>query len=80
MGYGSHGAPPSTPIGGDTFVTPFPLAPIRLRAIDAKVAKARELGGTIIAEPFPVPTVDRLAVVSGPDGSTFGVAQWEMLS
>lgn len=46
--------------------------------IDATVAKARELGGTIIAEPFPVPTVGRLAVVSGPDGSAFGLAQWEM--
>ena len=48
--------------------------------IDASVAKVKELGGTVQGEPFHVPTVGKLAIVAAPDGSMFGIAQWEMPS
>lgn len=44
--------------------------------IDATVSKVKELGGAIMAEPFEVQTVGKLAVCGAPDGSVFGLAQW----
>ena len=41
---------------------------------DAAVAKATELGGTVMAEPFDTP-VGRMAVVSDPQGAVFSIMQ-----
>lgn len=40
---------------------------------DATVAKARELGGSVLAEPMDVPNVGRIAVLQDPQGATFGI-------
>jgi predicted enzyme related to lactoylglutathione lyase len=44
--------------------------------IDATVAKVKELGGTVMAEPFSIGDIGRIAMAVGPDGSTFGLAEW----
>ena len=41
---------------------------------DAAVAKAAELGGSVLAEPFDTP-VGRMAVISDPQGATFSILQ-----
>ena len=41
---------------------------------DATVAKAAELGGSVLAEPFDTP-VGRMAVISDPQGATFSILQ-----
>jgi predicted enzyme related to lactoylglutathione lyase len=43
--------------------------------VDATVARAKELGGTVDREPFDVPTVGRLAFVTDPTGAAFGLFQ-----
>ncbi|MDQ1495598.1 MAG: uncharacterized protein QOG69_2081 [Actinomycetota bacterium] len=40
---------------------------------DATTAKAKELGGSALAEPMDVPTVGRIAVLRDPQGATFGI-------
>ncbi len=40
---------------------------------DATTAKAKELGGTALAEPMDVPKVGRIAVLRDPQGATFGI-------
>jgi predicted enzyme related to lactoylglutathione lyase len=40
---------------------------------DGKAAKAAELGGSVLAEPMDVPDVGRIAVLSDPQGATFGI-------
>jgi predicted enzyme related to lactoylglutathione lyase len=40
---------------------------------DATTAKAKELGGSALAEPMDVPKVGRIAVLSDPQGAVFGV-------
>jgi predicted enzyme related to lactoylglutathione lyase len=40
---------------------------------DAAVAKARDLGGQVLVEPFDIPQVGRYAVVQDPVGAVFGV-------
>lgn len=42
---------------------------------DATVARAKELGGTAIAQPFDVPGVGRLAVLQDPQGAMFNLMQ-----
>lgn len=44
--------------------------------LDATVKRVAELGGQVATPPFEVPTVGRLAIGVGPDGSMFGLAQW----
>lgn len=41
--------------------------------VDASAAKAKELGGTAIMEPYDVPTVGRMAVMVDPTGASFGL-------
>jgi uncharacterized protein len=41
---------------------------------DAVAAKAAELGGAVVAEPFDTP-VGRIAVVSDPQGAVFSIIQ-----
>lgn len=40
------------------------------------VARVTELGGKVHAPVFEVPTVGKLAICEGADGSMFGLAQW----
>ena len=40
---------------------------------DETVAKARELGGTVLMEPFDLPEIGRLAVLQDPAGAVFQV-------
>jgi predicted enzyme related to lactoylglutathione lyase len=44
---------------------------------DATVAKAKELGATVLVEPMDVPTVGRFAVLADPQGAVFGVIRGE---
>ena len=44
---------------------------------DGTVAKAKELGGSALMEPMDVPAVGRIAVLSDPQGATFGVIKPE---
>jgi len=41
--------------------------------VDAAAAKAKELGGSILAEPFDVPNTGRICIISDPDGATLGL-------
>lgn len=45
--------------------------------IDASVAKVTELGGTLISEIVPVPSVGRIAVAADPTGAVFALMQDE---
>ena len=47
---------------------------------DATTAKAKELGGTALAEPMDVPKVGRIAVLRDPQGATFGIIKPELAS
>jgi hypothetical protein len=40
---------------------------------DAAAARIAELGGTVVAEPFDIENVGRIAIVQGPHGESFGV-------
>jgi predicted enzyme related to lactoylglutathione lyase len=40
---------------------------------DATAAKAAELGGQVLAEPFDIENVGRFAVLADPQGVAFGV-------
>jgi predicted enzyme related to lactoylglutathione lyase len=40
---------------------------------DASAARAKELGGTVIAPPMDIPTVGRFAILQDPQGATFGI-------
>ena len=41
--------------------------------VDATVAKLTELGGSVVAPPFDVPGVGRMAMVHGPSSESFGL-------
>ncbi len=41
--------------------------------VDATVAQAAKLGGKVCNAPFDVPDVGRIAVLSDPQGATFGI-------
>jgi len=43
--------------------------------VDATVAKARDLGATILGEPRDIPNMGRYAIVQDPTGAVFGVWQ-----
>ena len=51
--------------------------PLQLRVghadADATVAKAKQLGGTVIREPWSVPTVGRIAILKDPTGAVFAI-------
>ncbi len=40
---------------------------------DATVAKVPAAGGTVLAEPFDVPGIGRMAVVADPQGAVFSI-------
>ena len=61
--------PPGTP----DQVPAFWMAIFATADTDATAAKARELGGQVMAEPFDIPDVGRFAVLADPQGVAFGV-------
>ena len=48
--------------------------------VDATVARATELGATVMAEPFDVPTVGRIAILTDPTGAAFGLFELELVA
>jgi predicted enzyme related to lactoylglutathione lyase len=44
---------------------------------DATVARATELGGSVLLEPMDIPKVGRIAVLRDPQGATFGIIKPE---
>ena len=44
---------------------------------DATVARAADLGASVLMEPMDVPNVGRIAVLRDPQGATFGVSRFE---
>ncbi len=50
------------------------IAYVEVRDVDAAVALAEELGGTITRQPFEVPGVGRNALLRDPLGASFGVS------
>lgn len=41
--------------------------------VDATIARVQELGGTVVAPAFDIPTIGRLAVLSDPQGAMFSL-------
>jgi predicted enzyme related to lactoylglutathione lyase len=41
--------------------------------VDATVAKAKKLGAATVVEPFDIPDIGRIAILSDPTGAVFGV-------
>jgi uncharacterized protein len=54
-------------------IPPNWLAYFAVDDTDAKVAKANELGATIVVPPMDIPEVGRFAVIQDPQGATFGI-------
>jgi predicted enzyme related to lactoylglutathione lyase len=61
--------PPGTP----DQVPAFWMVIFAVTDTDATVAKARDLGGQLLAEPFDIADVGRFAVLADPQGVAFGV-------
>jgi predicted enzyme related to lactoylglutathione lyase len=61
--------PPGTPDG----VPPFWMVIFAAADTDATAARAQELGGQVVAEPFDIENVGRFAVLADPQGVAFGV-------
>lgn len=47
--------------------------------VDARVQKAKSLGATILAEPFSVPSVGRMATISDPVGGVIALITYESM-
>jgi hypothetical protein len=56
-------------------VRPHWLSYVSVASADAAAEKATDLGGKVLAPPFDVPVVGRMAVVQDPTGACFGL--WE---
>ena len=54
-------------------IPPNWLAYFAVDDADAKVAKASELGATIVVPPMDIPEVGRFAVIQDPTGAVFGI-------
>ncbi len=52
---------------------PHWLAYTTVENVDETVAKAKELGAKVYAEPFDIPMVGRISVLADPQGATFAV-------
>ena len=57
----------------DASVPPHWQPYVAVDDVDRTVAKAQELGASVLAEPMDVPKVGRIAVLRDPQGATFGV-------
>jgi uncharacterized protein len=62
------GGPPMPPAWG-VYIT--------VADVNATAARCAELGGKVLAGPFPVPTVGQMAVLADPQGAVFSVMQYE---
>lgn len=68
------------PFGG-VMKTPQPGAPtmwtnyVVVEDVDAKVAQAAEMGGTVCMPPTDIPQVGRVAVIMDPQGAAIGLHQ-----
>lgn len=56
---------------GEAIWLPF----IAVTDVDKTCEKARQLGGTVLEEPFDVPGTGRFAVIRDPQGATFGISR-----
>ncbi len=63
--------PPARENGAARWAVTFSVADA-----DESAARAAQLGGTVLVEPFDVPYV-RMAVLRDPDGETFGIGQFQ---
>lgn len=54
-------------------VPPHWLPYFRVDDVDATVAQARDLGGTICNPPMDIPTVGRIAMLADPQGAAFAI-------
>lgn len=72
---------PSGTLGGATALDPAKGVPpawvgvVYVKDADSSVARARELGGTVIEGPFDIPEVGRYAVLADPTGAAFSILQ-----
>jgi predicted enzyme related to lactoylglutathione lyase len=67
------------PVGGIFDTTSLPgnipehwLPYLAVDDVDARCAKARQAGATIIREPFDIPKVGRIAILKEPGGAMVG--------
>jgi uncharacterized protein len=58
-------------------VNPTWLPFVRVKHTSEAVAKARELGGTVLVEPKPEFLQGKVAVVSDPTGAAIGLLEWQ---
>jgi len=56
-------------------VPPHWMIYIRVESVDDAAARAKELGGTVVATPFDVFDLGRMSIVRDPGGATFAVWQ-----
>ena len=49
------------------------MAYIGVDDVDASAKKAKDLGGTVVREPFDVAGVGRICIISDPDGGVVGM-------
>jgi len=57
-------------------VPPHWLPYFQVEDVDAAVARAREIGGTICNPPMDVPKVGRIAMLADPQGAAFAIAKF----
>jgi uncharacterized protein YndB with AHSA1/START domain/predicted enzyme related to lactoylglutathione lyase len=58
-------------------VPPQWLPYVTVESADSEAVRIAELGGVIVAPPFDIPEVGRIAVAKDPQGATFGIFQKE---
>ena len=64
----------------DATVPPHWQPYVAVEDADATTAKAKELGGAVLAEPMDVRDIGRIAVLRDPPGATFGIIKPEPAS
>lgn len=54
-------------------IPPHWMAYVHTPDVDAAIRRAKDLGGSVLAEPMEVPTVGRMAGLADPQGATFWI-------
>jgi predicted enzyme related to lactoylglutathione lyase len=57
----------------DAKVSPMWLPYVRVEKVDETVARAKKLGGKVVAEPTDIPNIGRFAIVLDPQGAAIAV-------
>jgi len=57
----------------DSSIPPHWQPYVAVDNVDGTVARARELGASVLVEPMDVPQVGRIAVLTDPQSATFGI-------